>query len=336
MASSAEQYAIYSRVINDLKEGTISQVYFATGSDYYLYRHFLHHLRSAYTLKYGDSADLQQRWGTDLKSVSDLSSLLGGGGLFSSASLALVHEIQDAGISVKTNLAEIVGSPPPGTVILIHYSISEYRSAKWLTAMQSIGRLVPLNPPDASILPRIVKDLATKHTLKLKEEAIFRLIEQSSGELAVIDNELEKLSIYLENNMKEVDRTLVDEVSGALENAQVSEFIDAVTVRDRKLAIQTLFEIDRRGKEGLPFLVSLLYRRLMQLMALHENYEARKSIGKGITAYYFLKELEPYSRNYNLAELQAATVSLADLDHQFRLGTMDMLSSFSSWISKSV
>jgi len=336
MFSDSRQYLAYTQVIHDLKKGKLLPLYFAKGADYYLYKQFIRDLQAAFKAQYGDQADLQQRWGIDLKAATDVSSLMSGGGLFSSASLVLLHEIQDAGKSVKTNLARLLSNPSPGTVILVHYSVSDFRKAKWLTDIQNVAQVVHLSTPVSSTLPQIVAEIAGNYQLKLSEDAIHRLIEQSGGELAIIDNELEKLSIYLDDVSREVGPALIDEVSGSLENAQVSQFIDAVSARDHKKAIQTLVEIHRRGKEGFPFLVSLLYKRLIQLMTLQENYNARKSIGQGITSYYFLKDLEPFTSKYTLAELQSATRELADLDYQFRLGSMDMLCSFTAWVSKVV
>jgi len=280
MPADKKQYIEYTRVNNELEHGKIAPLYFASGSDFYLYKKFISTLQTAFKVKYGANADLQQRWGADLKVAADVSLLMSGGGLFSTASLVLIHEIQDSGKSVKTNLSNILNSLPADTVVLVHYSVSDFRQAKWLTDIKNIARVVPLSTPDSTALPSIVKEIASNYQVRLKEDAIFRLIEQTSSELAIIDNELEKLSIYLDDTSVEVGRDLIDQVSGSLENAQVSQFIDAVSIRDRKMAIQTLVEIHQRGKEGLPFLVSLLYRRLIQLMALHENLMHENQLDK--------------------------------------------------------
>ncbi len=336
MASNPDQFRNYSRIISDLKDGKLAPIYFAMGSDYYLYQQFIAALKLAFKSRFGDNADLVQRWGTDLKAVTDITAVLGGGGLFSTASLVMLHEIQDSGTTVKTNLSSLLGKLPPDTIILAHYSISDFRRAKWLDAMQNIAQVVPLSSPSTTVMPGIVGQIAAGHKLKLDDEAIYRLIELSSGELAIIDNELEKLSLYITNPDETIKRNIVDQVAGSVENAQVAQFIEAVSNRDRKHAIQTLVEIHHQGKEGLPFVVAMLYNRLIQLMALNEPLEARKSIGQGTTSYFFLKQLEPVARNYQLAELQKATRRLAELDLQFRLGSVDMLSAFSKWVSEVV
>ncbi|NQV29770.1 MAG: DNA polymerase III subunit delta [Candidatus Marinimicrobia bacterium] len=323
----------YRQILANLNEGKIAPLYFASGADHYLYREFVGALRSAFQKRYGGNADLVQRWGADLKSAPDVSSLLGGGGLFSTASLIMLHEIQDAGAGVKTKLAELLGDLPPDTVVLVHYSVSDFRKAKWLDAMHHISQVVALTSPDGSRLPAMVVTMAQQRELKLNEEAIYRLIELSSGELAIIDNELEKLSLYLDEHEHIVSRNLVDRVAGAIENAHVSQFIDAIFSRDRGLAVQTLIEINHQGKEGLPYLVAMLYNGLIQLMALRETPEARKTISQGATSGYFLNKMGSVSKNYTMDELQKATRSLADLDLKFRLGSMDTLTAFTQWVS---
>lgn len=319
----------------NLSDGKLAPLYFAMGSDYFLYRQLVSSLQASFRKQFGGNADLIQRWGADLKTVPDVSSLLESG-LFSTASLVILHEIQDAGTAVKTNLAEILKNLPQDTIVLIHYAVADFRKAKWLEAIQAVAQVIAINSPDSSALPRLVSELALKRNLKIDDTGVYRLIELSSSELAIIDNELEKLSIYLDDSTQVIGRDLVDQVAGAVENAQASQFIEAVSKRNRQVAIQTLVEIHHQGKEGLPFLVAMLYNRLIQLMALRETPEARKSIGQGSTSYYFLKNLNSVSNNYTLDELQQATRELSELDLQFRLGHMDTLAAFSAWVSKVV
>ncbi len=326
----------YSQIISELQQGNIAGLYFAMGSDYYLYRKFLGEFQSAFKQRFGENANLVQRWGADLKLAADVSNLLGGGGLFSSASLIMLHEIQDSGTTVKTKLAEMLGNLPEDTVVLVHYSISDFRKAKWLDAIQAASQVVSMTSPNASQLPGLVGDMASQRDLNIDEEGIYRLIELSSGELAIIDNELEKITLYLDEASLPIGRDVVDQVAGAIENAHATQFIDAIFNRDRQTAIRTLVEIDHQGKEGLPYLVSLLYNCLIQLMALRESPEARKTISQGATSWFFLNKLGPVSKNYTLEELQEATRKLANLDLKFRLGSMDTLTAFSEWVSKVV
>ena len=329
-----ETYADYQRIISELKSGQIRSIYFSKGADYYLYRGFLSALRRAFDVKYGANAGIVQRWGSDLKTAPDVSTLLAGGGLFSSASMVLLHEIQDAGTTVKTKLADMLSNIPPDTIVMVHYSLDDLRKAKWLDALQRVGGSVPLSRPDIGQLPAIVEEMGNQKALKLDRSAIFRLIELSHGELAIMENEIEKISLFIAEGENIVDQTLVDTVAGSIENAHVFQLVEAISRRDRELALQTLVEIHHQGKEGLPYIVAILYNRLSQLMALQESPEARKTINRESTSGYFLRPLSGFSKNYSLTELQVATRHLADLDLKFRLGSMDLLTSFSTWISK--
>ncbi len=326
----------YAQIISELQQGSISGLYFAMGADYYLYRKFLTDIQTAFSQRFGENASLVQRWGVDLKAATDVSNLLGGGGLFSSASLIMLHEIQDAAVGVKTKLAEILQNLPADTVVLAHYSVSDFRKAKWVDALKSVARVVPMNSPDASQLPGLVRKMTDHRHLKIDESGIYRLIELSSGELAIIDNELEKISLFLDDEKRVIDRDIVDKVTGAVENAQVSQFVDAIFNRDRAAAVRALVEINHQGKEGLPYLVAMLYNCLIQLMALRESPEARKTIGQGATSWFFLSKLGGFAKKYSMEELQDATRQLAMLDLRFRLGSMDTLNAFTEWVAKVV
>jgi len=336
MAASAQKSVGLDQVLNALARGELRPLYLITGADQFLYRRFVAGLRQGFRKQYGDQAELIQRWGVDLRSAADLTPLLGGGSLFSSASLILIHEVQGAGPSVKTQMASILAKLPAETTVLLQYSVEDRRKAKWIEALRSLATVISLAAPERSALPQFVSHLAAEHQLQLDTAAVLRLIDLANGELAVIDNELEKLSLFLDPPQQLITQALVEQVAGALENARAVQFIEAVSRRDRVLATQTLSEISRQGKEGLPYLVAMLYNRLAQLMALREPIAARKTIGQGVTSYYFLKNLDIFSRNYSLLELQTATTLLADLDLKFRLGSLDMLSVFTVWISQVV
>lgn len=334
MPSDKNQYQTFQKILADLAKGEIKPVYLAKGDDYYLYRQFSIALRQAYQRKFGETAEIIQRWGADLKAAADLSFINSGGGLFSTASLIILNEIQDGGNSAKTVLHEVLGGVTGDTIILVHYAVSEFRRAKWLDNLASVAYTVPLQSPSASELPGFLEQMAKGYGLNLTDSAIRRLIELSSGELAIMDNELQKLELYLEEQGQEVTPDIIDDMAGSVENAQVTQFIEAFSTRDRTLAVRTLVEVSSRGKEGLPFIVSLLYNRLIQLMTLHEPIDVRKSIGQRTLSYYFLKDLNSVSRNYSMQELQEATKELAEIDYQFRLGSSDMLASMTAWTAK--
>ncbi|MCF7904438.1 MAG: DNA polymerase III subunit delta [Candidatus Marinimicrobia bacterium] len=336
MSSQQNKYQAYLRLLSDLDQGQIHPLYLARGADYYLYQQFMKRIKASFQKKFGQGAEIVQRWGSDLKTIADVTSLLGGGGLFATASLVLLHEIQDAGRAVKPALHQILGGLSSDTIVLAHYSSSDFRKGKWISNLESISTMVPLESPAAGELPVYVKQMAKKYELNINESAILRLIELSGAELAIIDNEMQKLALYLGEQKQMVERDLIDQVAGSVENAKVTQFVDAFSHRNRSLAVRTLVEINSRGKEGLPYAVSQLYNRLIQLMTLQEKLEVRKAIGKGIISYYFLKDLQGLSRNYTLEELQAATYELAEIDYQFRLGSNDMLAAFSSWVSRVV
>lgn len=336
MAWNKPTYSDYQRILGELKAGQLKPFYFCMGADHFLYRQFLSELRAAFTLKHGDQASIVQRWGVDLKEVSHVSSLMGGGGLFSTASLVMLHEIQDSSRSVKPKLAELLSNPPADTIVMAHYSLDESRKAKWIDNLNKAAVSVPLTRPEIRALPPLVEQIASSRGLQLDQQALLRLIELSSGELAIIENELEKISLFLPDGGGQVDQKLVNQVAGSVENAHVFQFIEAISHRDRETALRTLVEIHHQGKEGLPYLVAILYNRLTQLMALRETPEARKSINQASTSGYFLRQLSSVGNNYSLSELQSATRHLAELDLRFRLGSMDLLTSFSTWISKVV
>ena len=336
MPETPDRYYQYQNALNELGETTLHPIYMARGNDYYLYRQFAKSVVSAFKEKYGPDAEIIQRWGAELKAISDLAFISGGGGLFSNASLIILNEIQDAGKSVKPALHEILGRQTGDTIILLHYAVSDFRRAKWLDNLESISHSIPLQSPAAEELPKYIKQMAVNYQIEISGSAIMRLIDRSAGELAIIDNELQKLSLYLGDEKKKVEADLIDDIAGSVENAQVALFVEAISNRDRSLAVRALVEIFNIGKEGLPFIVAMLFNRLIQLMTLHEKIEVRKSIGKGVTSYFFLKDLNKFSKNYSMEELKVATKELAEIDYQFRLGSSDMLTAMSAWVSKVV
>ncbi len=62
---------------------------------------------------------------------------------------------------------------------------------------------------------------------------------------------MEKLSLFLDDKPEKVEQALIDQVAGAVENAHVGQFVEALSARDRKGAIHTLVEIHHQGHAAL-------------------------------------------------------------------------------------
>jgi len=215
-------------------------------------------------------------------------------------------------------LQEYFSSPSPGTVMVIMFPGKIKRFSGLVRFFESLGRNVtvrPLYPYKDYKLSQWINERIKQEEMSISGEAVQRLIELNGSELALLDQELEKLVVFM-GEKKRIEREHVDEVSGwgkaylewdFTDHLETGDYADAVKVLDRLL-----------GKEGLhPIQIvnltaGFLQNILLAKLRLEEGKKDRKGIFREI--YPNIKEnyRDLYERKFK--RLFTAAESLAGED----------------------
>lgn len=317
--------------MSELTRSGIRPLYLFRGRETLLFDKFVAAAKAKFQEDHGSSGELLLRWGTDLKTVDDLQSLLVGGGLFSTARLIIVQNIEHCGQSLKKTFAEVVANIPEGTYLILRYE-GDDRRKPWLDRIQKRAHFVNIQPPNEGGMNRVINRLADLRELQISQGAIDQLIRLSGGDLNIIDQEIEKISLYLNGTETSVNEEHVSLISGLTEHARADDFLLAFDHRDRAAAVQALKEIARQGNESIPYLVVTIAYHITVMRLMKDPRQP------GVRLPWVPKEVERQIAKgaalYSSEELEDALMELAAIDRGTRLGTTEILTSFTEWLSK--
>lgn len=323
----------YTRSIQDLRKSGLKPLYLARGTEFLLFRKFSDAVVEKFREDQGAAGEIVQRWGPELREPNDLLPLISGGGLFNTASLLLIHGLENVGRGLKSDLHKYLSNLPPGTHVVAHYSGDNKRKA-WLTKIQDMAHLVMVEQPFDSEMHTIVNRLASIRDYQLQRGAAASLIQMSGGDLSIIDQELEKIALYLNGSETTITEAHVNELSGLTERSKADDLLVAIDARDRVGAMQALKEIARQGNEGIPFLVVVIGNHMTSLRLQKDGSALPKGVRAPFAPRAIQQRLPRAAGLYSEEELEQALLSLSSIDRGTRLGTEEILTSFTKWVSE--
>ncbi len=187
--------------------------------------------------------------------------------MFCSHKACVIDSIKDLNEKQETLLDKWIENPARfSTLILIMDKID--RRKKWFKSIEQKKALYVFDPPKLRDMGPWVDQLAKSHGLKIGPQSSRLLIDHLGPKLALLDQELEKIKLYLHPQTlvepKHVE-LLVLKVSGEHVFALADQFFN----HQKKSALQTLAHLLNEGTPALVIL-SLLFRHIKVLLKSHE------------------------------------------------------------------
>ncbi len=144
--------------------------------------------------------------------------------------------------------------------------------------------------PEAREAGRLVSGIADPLGLRVAPDAARRMFDAAAGDRAVIAQELEKISVFLDagdGRPREVDSAVLDAIGAGEGESDPTGLIDAVLAGHARLAVEELKRLSEVGEDGIPLLRAAL-RRLLQLAPLRADADANGL--QSVTKSLFFKE----------------------------------------------
>lgn len=132
--------------------------------------------------------------------------------------------------------------------------------------------VVEIASAGADEIDRFIDRWSEQTRIKVTADARQLLVELSDSALATIRSELEKIRTFLGSG-NAVTRETIRDLTGHWREYQVSEFVDAVARRERRVALNTLWRLDEWNEEPVK-ITGWLAMRFMRMMA-HSYGDAR-------------------------------------------------------------
>lgn len=220
-------------------------------------------------------------------------------------------------------LEPLVDTPSETTVFVAMGTKLDMRR-RLFAQMSRQGMAVEFKVPFENKLPDVIREMAAQRRLQLAPEAVERLRMYVGGQLAEMDNELEKLAIYISDREGgTVTADDVEQLVGVSRGASVFEFTDAVGRGDRRRAVELLHSLLEQGED--PHRIVPLLTRHLQLLLRTQQMEdkrlARDEMARGLgVAPFFLDGYRQQARSASASTLWRGLMALRRTDELLKTG----------------
>jgi DNA polymerase III subunit delta len=239
--------------------------------------------------------------------------------------LVVVKELEAWRVEEQEKLVSYLESPAPSTcLVLVAEEVDARR--KMAKAVQAKGAAVEFKHPYPNQLPALIKEMAGTHGKGLETDAVELLIELKGNNLQMLEQELEKLALYV-GDQKTITREHVAESVADTKLSVVFEFTDAVGERDAEKALRVFRRMMETGEAPLAVLgmVARHFRLIWKIQALQQERKAPAEIAReaGLNPYILEKTYLPQVRNFRAADLGRQSSAIADLDFALKSSSGD-------------
>lgn len=223
-------------------------------------------------------------------------------------------------------LEEYIGQPPEYSIIIFIAPYEKLDERKKLTKLlKKQAAILQANSLSEKELHQWITQLSEKNQVTITEEAIDDLIQLTSGNLQLIKNEIEKLSLYVGNDScieKETVRLLV---ARTIEQ-NIFELIDKVVHRKLDEALSIFYDLLQNKEEPIKILsvITGQFRLIYQVKYLATQGYGQQQIATNLKVHpYRVKLALNQAKLFSEEELKSIMKSLAEADFSMKNGSME-------------
>lgn len=223
-------------------------------------------------------------------------------------------------------LEQYVENPAPFTVfvfLLPHEKIDERK--KLTKQIKKAATVVEMNSFSEEETVKWIKEKAEAENVAMEKEAIDELIEKTSGNLMIIDKEMEKLCAYVGSGNKLTAEIVKQLVARSLEQ-NVFDLIDAVVKKKTEEAFKIFYDLLKINEEPIKILSLLTqqFRLLYQVKQLSKSGYGQDRMASSLKVHPFrIKLALKQEKQFSASELQSIIKALAETDFEIKTGKKD-------------
>jgi DNA polymerase-3 subunit delta len=220
--------------------------------------------------------------------------------------------------------SEVFADVPDSAVLILVDRGTVAKNSALLKAAARFGKVYEHISPKGVALERWIGDRAKGLKVRITPGAQSTLAS-ALPDLQALDNELEKLSLYVGTGGA-IDETVLRTMSYAAKADDVFEMTSAAARRDTKGALQQLQRLTDAGTapEGILPVLAWQVRTLIQVrdMIDHKVAEGRMAEKSGLSDFVVRKSLGQ-ARQFTMQKLLDIHHQLLELDHAVKTGRAD-------------
>jgi len=287
----------------------VKKAYLVSGDDFYLFEKALSMIRATLKINFGDLnisyfdddnfSPLKVVEACDMLPVGD------------DYRLIVIKNVQKVSENDKKILEKYLESPNPTSCFVILDFYGKFESIKKNIDFVDAKRM------DRNMITRIVFSELEKRGKQISTEAIDILIDSCNGYLTKIQNEIDKLCYYVNENSL-ITKKVIDELVTKDIEFTIFELTDALAQRKADKAIELLNLMSK--EQGTLSMISNHFRRLFYI-SVSDMSNAELASYLGVKEYAILKARKQVN-NFSKAQLKKIINLTEEVDFFTKSGKM--------------
>src|ERR1035437_802724 len=242
-------------------------VYFFYGNDYYSIDAVIRELESAISPFIGSDFDKETIYGDDKINLPQLLSMASSFPFGSEKKFILFKEFDK--VKDINSLTDYVLNPPAFTRIAVIYNGElQYPEKEPYKSMIKQKFIFEAKELKGENLIYWLIDIARKNGRQLSPENALLLTEISGGNRSLLEDQLEKIFIYL-GTEKVIDYLTIEALSASLKENTIFELQDALGRKDKGKSVKILYNLLEKGTEPT-FIIAMLTKYFSGLSRVNE------------------------------------------------------------------
>ncbi|NLX76846.1 MAG: DNA polymerase III subunit delta [Clostridiaceae bacterium] len=312
------------KILNkQLKEKNIGKLYFFTGEEQYLVRHYVNEIvntllpENVKALNYNVFEEK-----VTFRQVEDAVSMYPA---FSERRVVVVRESDLFKSGEKQQYYDEFFRSLPGYICLIFIQGRPDKRTSLYKALKNNGLLVECDRQKADALTRWVIKVFASYNKKISESDAAFLVGLLEPDMTFMRLEIEKIACYM-GEKTEVTRGIISDIVTRSAKTRVFDLIDAMSQRKMSDAIRIMDELTEL-KEPVPLIMAMIGRQFFTLLKakkLKERKVPKEDMAKilGIMPYFIDKTMKQAS-NFSAEDLKRLAARCTDIDFAVKTGRID-------------
>jgi DNA polymerase-3 subunit delta len=295
-------------LMNSLKSGAVEPVYLFQGNDKYLQKLLSEKIAD----KFFDSSKQNKNLliPDDIKGEEIIEQITATD-LFSSKKMFVLLDPQKLKGNVRKEFLAYCDNPIPSNCLIIVLEEFSGRVAM-VRELTKRYKSVNVSPPFEWDMKKWVKYLLRENGIESKPTIINKIIELAGDSVGHVANEIEKITILLEDGQK-LTEELVEQFSGWKREHQRWEFLNALGRKDLDTSLRTGLSILNQN-EDMFSLIYPLTTFFQELLFARISPKTPPKRGYMPLPGSVIKNLPNYIRNYSRDEIELALNLLSEID----------------------
>lgn len=334
----------YIKVLNEIKKGNLAHTYLLQGTENY----FIEELKKEVIKALGEEVESETHF-YDLTETSIQEVIMNAETLpfFSDKKLIFI----DNPVFLKARpdklpfihdvfkLEEYLLNPASFSHIVIIANYEKIDGRKKISkTINKHTTVVDCSPIRDYELKKWINMLAKENSISFTQDAIELIEAELSTNLALLENEIEKIATYAGQN-QEVSKETVRQLLSVSTNQSALELVDAVLNRNLDEAINIAKDLEKANEEaiGLIALLAYQFRIILQVKLLLQSGIRENEMQKHIKAHpYVIKLAVQRGKRFSIKRLEYIMNEIAETDAIIKGGRMEKTIAFELLLYKMI